>query len=124
MIATVLAGRGLLRLAMGIALASSLAACVQEPLEELPPPEPVFLEGYGPLEDDGYHLPGGDDERSQLQFETLTFVPFDRRLVAAAMLSPGERDWLNTYHAMVLEKLAPRLSPAALAWCKAACAPI
>ncbi|MEY3960107.1 MAG: hypothetical protein RIR14_761, partial [Pseudomonadota bacterium] len=24
----------------------------------------------------------------------------------------------------VLEKLAPRLSPAALAWCKAACAPI
>ena len=70
------------------------------------------------------HLPGGDDERSQLQFETLTFVPFDRRLVAAAMLSPGERDWLNTYHAMVLEKLAPRLSPAALAWCKAACAPI
>lgn len=58
MIATILAGRGLLRLAMGIALASSLAACVQEPLEELPPPEPVFLEGYGPLEDDGYHLPG------------------------------------------------------------------
>ena len=58
MIATILAGRGLLRLAMGIALVSSVAACVQEPLEELPPPEPVFLEGYGPLDDDVYHLPG------------------------------------------------------------------
>jgi Xaa-Pro aminopeptidase len=31
---------------------------------------------------------------------------------------------LNAYHAEVLEKLGPRLSPAALAWCRAACAPI
>jgi lipoprotein-anchoring transpeptidase ErfK/SrfK len=59
MIATILGGRGLVRLAIGLAIAASLAACVeQEPLEELPPPEPVFLEGYGPIEDDGYHLPG------------------------------------------------------------------
>jgi Xaa-Pro aminopeptidase len=70
------------------------------------------------------NLPGGDDERDQLQFETLTFVPFDRRLVVVDMLSPGERDWLNAYHAEVLAKLSPRLSPAALAWCAAACAPI
>ncbi len=69
-------------------------------------------------------LAGGDDEREQLRFETLTFVPFDRRLVVGAMLAPGERDWLNAYHAEVLEKLAPRLSPAALVWCKAACAAI
>ena len=69
-------------------------------------------------------LPGGDDERSQLQFETLTFAPFDRRLVVAAMLSPGERDWLNDYHADVLAKLGPRLSPSALDWCRAACAAI
>ena len=70
------------------------------------------------------HLAGGDDERDQLRFETLTFVPFDRRLVVAALLAPGERDWLNAYHAEVLAKLAPRLSPAALDWCKAACAAI
>ena len=69
-------------------------------------------------------LAGGDAERDQLQFETLTFVPFDRRLVVAAMLSPGERDWLNSYHAEVLAKLAPRLSPAAHDWCQAACAAI
>lgn len=69
-------------------------------------------------------LPGGDDEREQLCFETLTFVPFDRRLVVTAMLAPGERDWLNAYHADVLAKLGPRLSPDALAWCRAACAPV
>lgn len=67
-------------------------------------------------------LEGGDPERVQLAFETLTFVPFDRRLIQVEMLSPGDRDWLNAYHAQVLEKLAPRLSPEALAWCKAACA--
>jgi Xaa-Pro aminopeptidase len=70
------------------------------------------------------NLQGGDSEREQLQFETLTFVPFDRRLIVAEMLAPGERDWLNAYHRQVLEKLALRLSPAALDWCRAACAPI
>lgn len=69
-------------------------------------------------------LPGGDAERSQLCFETLTFVPFDRRLILAAELSPGDRDWLNAYHAATLEKLSPRLSAEALAWCQAACQPI
>ena len=40
------------------------------------------------------------------------------------MLAPAERDWLNAYHAEVLEKIGPRLSPAALIWCQAACAPL
>jgi Xaa-Pro aminopeptidase len=68
-------------------------------------------------------LPGGDD-RVQLCFETLTFAPFDRRLILTAMLSPGDRDWLNAYHAEVVSKLSARLSAEALAWCQAACAPI
>ena len=68
------------------------------------------------------HLQGGDSEREQLRFETLTFVPFDRRLIVTEMLAPGERDWLNAYHAEVRATLAPRLSPAAAAWLEAACA--
>ena len=64
------------------------------------------------------------DNRDQLCFVTLTFVPLDRRLIVGAMLAPGERAWINTYHAKVLEKLAPRLSANALDWCRAACAPI
>lgn len=66
----------------------------------------------------------GADDRIQYAFETLTFVPLDRRLIVPAMLSPGERGWLNAYHADVLAKLAPRLSPFALEWCRAACAPL
>ncbi|OYU40476.1 MAG: X-Pro aminopeptidase [Pseudorhodobacter sp. PARRP1] len=70
------------------------------------------------------HLEGGDPERNQLCFETLTFVPFDRRLVLADQLSAADRAWLNDYHAEVLAKLTPRLSAEALSWCQAACAPI
>ena len=69
-------------------------------------------------------IPPGGDDRVQLCFETLTFAPFDRRLIVTDMMSPGDRDWLNTYHADVLAKIGPRLSPAALDWCKEACAAI
>jgi Xaa-Pro aminopeptidase len=70
------------------------------------------------------NLKGGDDEREQLCFETLTFVPFDRRLIVTAILAPGEIAWLNAYHAEVLENIGPRLSPKALLWCHSACAPL
>jgi Xaa-Pro aminopeptidase len=64
------------------------------------------------------------DGRDQLSFETLTFVPFDRRLILGAALAQGDRDWLNRYHDRVLELLAPRLSGHARDWCKWACAAI
>jgi Xaa-Pro aminopeptidase len=64
------------------------------------------------------------DNRSHLSFETLTWVPFDRRLILGAELSPGERVWLNAYHGAVLEKLGPRVSDTSQAWLKAACAPL
>ncbi|MGL4238035.1 aminopeptidase P family protein [Tabrizicola sp.] len=64
------------------------------------------------------------DNRAQMSFETLTFVPFDRRLILTAELSPGERAWLDAYHAEVLEKLAARVSGPTLEWLKGACAPI
>jgi Xaa-Pro aminopeptidase len=64
------------------------------------------------------------DNRQQLAFETLTWVPFDRRLILADHLSPGDRHWLNSYHAGVQERLASRVSKPTLAWLEAACAPI
>ncbi len=64
------------------------------------------------------------DNRPQMSFETLTFVPFDRRLILRTELSPGETRWLDSYHAEVREKLAPRVSGATLDWLKDACAPI
>lgn len=66
----------------------------------------------------------GADTRAMLAFETLTWVPIDRTLIDAAALSPGERHWLDTYHAEVTEKIAPRLSAAAKIWLTAATAPL
>ena len=62
------------------------------------------------------------DNRKQLSFETLTFVPLDRRLVVSDVLAPSEKAWLNAYHAEVLARIGPRLSAPALLWCQAACA--
>ena len=64
------------------------------------------------------------DMRDQLDFETLTFVPLDRRLVEPAMLGPWEIDWLDRYHAEVRKKLADRVSPEARVWLEAATAPL
>lgn len=64
------------------------------------------------------------DMRDQLDFETLTFVPLDLRLVDAAMLGPWEIDWLDRYHAEVRNRLADRVSPEARLWLEAATAPL
>jgi Xaa-Pro aminopeptidase len=63
-------------------------------------------------------------EQEMLGFETLTFAPIDRHLVDASMLSADERDWLNGYHARVLEVVGPQLDGEALVWLEKACAPI
>jgi Xaa-Pro aminopeptidase len=63
-------------------------------------------------------------EKAMLGFETLTFAPIDRNLIDAAMLSPEERDWLNAYHARVLEVVGPQLEGEAKAWLEAGCAPL
>lgn len=68
-------------------------------------------------------LPGADP-RPMLSFETLTWVPVDRRLIDADALSRAERDWLNAYHANVRDRIGPRVSDAARAWLMAATAPI
>lgn len=64
------------------------------------------------------------DDHDQLCFETLTFVPLDKRLIDPAMLSAGERDWLNAYHAQVFEKLEKRLSATAREWLAQATSPL
>ncbi|MCP1168564.1 aminopeptidase P family protein [Limimaricola litoreus] len=68
-------------------------------------------------------LPGADD-REMLDFETLTYVPLERRLIVVEMLSGVERDWIDAYHATTLEKIAPHLDGAARDWLTAACAPL
>jgi Xaa-Pro aminopeptidase len=65
---------------------------------------------------------GGDKET--LGFETLTYVPIDKRLIDARMLSDREREWLNDYHAKVLALIGPQLEGEDRAWLERQCAPL
>ncbi|MGN6288126.1 MAG: aminopeptidase P family protein [Sphingopyxis terrae] len=78
-------------------------------IENLVVVEPVRIEGA---------------EEDMLGFETITFAPIARNLIVGAMLSPAEADWLDTYHAEVVEKLSPGMVAADREWLAAACAPI
>lgn len=69
-------------------------------------------------------LPGGDPERTFLNWRTLTYVPIDRRLIISEMLSNDERKWLNGYHADVLRQIGPRVQGESRDWLEKACAPL
>ena len=55
-------------------------------------------------------------EDGMLAFETITFAPFDTRLVESDMMTPEELDWLNTYHQAVREKISPLLQGDDRSW--------
>jgi len=60
-----------------------------------------------------------DDEAergSYLQLEPLTLCPIDTTPIVPGMLTDDERKWLNDYHALVYERLAPLLSNEERAW--------
>lgn len=53
---------------------------------------------------------------SFLYFETLTLCPIDTRLMDTALMTDGEIDWVNRYHAEVRRRLEPLTEGAAKAW--------
>jgi Xaa-Pro aminopeptidase len=67
-------------------------------------------------------IPGGT--REMMGFETLTLVPFDRRLIDPKQLLPWELAWLNAYHARVRREIEPILLSDDRAWLRHATAPI
>ncbi len=73
--------------------------------------------------EDAPQLPGQTQD-AMLQFETLTWVPIDTRLIAPNLLTRADVDWLNAYHAKCLELLSPLLPAEEKAWLERACAPI
>ena len=66
----------------------------------------------------------GQTVKALLEFETLTWVPIDTRLVDAVLLTGPERDWLNAYHAEVLARVGPQVDDVAGAWLALACRPV
>ena len=61
-------------------------------------------------------------ERTQenriMDFETITFAPIDLDPVDISMLTPEEKDWLNSYHKIVFEKISPKLNEEERDWLK------
>ena len=64
------------------------------------------------------------DGNKILGFENLTFVPFDTRLMDMSLMSNIEKDWINSYHNEVLEKVGPHLNNPVLEWLKHSVLPI
>jgi Xaa-Pro aminopeptidase len=63
----------------------------------------------------------GQTVSQMLRFETLTWVPIDLTLVIPSLMTQAERDWLNGYHAEVLERVGPLVNEADREWLKTAC---
>ena len=63
-------------------------------------------------------------ERKMMGFETLTLVPFDRRLIDPKQFSPAELSWLNAYHAEVRREIEPLILSDDRPWLRHATAPI
>ncbi|MEG3860680.1 aminopeptidase P family protein [Microcoleus sp. herbarium12] len=55
-------------------------------------------------------------------FEPLTYIPFEQKLINVDRLSTTQLQWLNNYHASVIEKLSPVFDAATIAWLRKACA--
>jgi Xaa-Pro aminopeptidase len=66
----------------------------------------------------------GTDETPMLEFEAITLVPFDTRLLDVGLLSAAELAWLNTYHQQVATTIGPLLQGSAKDWLTQATSPI
>ena len=51
-----------------------------------------------------------------MRFETLSFCPISLNGIEPGLLSGAEREWLNSYHRAVYEKIAPLLDEAERKW--------
>lgn len=61
-------------------------------------------------------VPEGQAFGDFLEFETLTLCPIDTTAIARSLMREDEIDWLNRYHAVVRERIAPKVTGDALAW--------
>ena len=64
------------------------------------------------------------EEQSMLEFDAITLVPFDLRLVDVALLSKPELDWLNSYHQRVAAVIGPLVDGTDRDWLAQATRPL
>jgi Xaa-Pro aminopeptidase len=61
-------------------------------------------------------------DRFMLSFETLSFAPINKRLIDTSLLTRSELQWLDAYHADVLQKLGSKVHSETLPWLQEVCA--
>lgn len=54
-------------------------------------------------------------------FESLTYIPFDRRLMDLSRLDTRQHEWLEQYYQAIVDKLAPTFSSEEAEWLRAVC---
>ena len=61
-------------------------------------------------------------KRQMLTFETLSFAPFDRKLIQKNILNAEEIKWIDDYHQNILTKI--KVSKNDLSWLEKATRPL
>mgnify|MGYP001778113270 FL=1 len=59
-----------------------------------------------------------------MRFETVTFLPYERKAILTDELTEQEVDWINRYHEEVFRKLSPMLNEQEKCWLKEKTAPL
>lgn len=94
----------------GIYLAGRFGVRIENTMLVVPADQTMFF----PLE-------GAETDRcGYLQLEPLTLCPIDKRPIDVAMLTDEERKWLNDYHTVVFDRLAPLLNEKEQEWLRQA----
>jgi Xaa-Pro aminopeptidase len=65
-----------------------------------------------------------EPNNSFLEFETLTFVPIDRRLISLSLLDNNEREWINNYHTQCWQRSKDHVTAPTKAWLKTMTRPL
>uniref|UniRef100_A0A803KVX7 Xaa-Pro aminopeptidase P n=1 Tax=Chenopodium quinoa TaxID=63459 RepID=A0A803KVX7_CHEQI len=63
-------------------------------------------------------------DRGYLEFEHITWAPYQHKLINLSLLTPEEISWLNTYHSRCREILTPYMNDTEMAWLIKATEPI
>ena len=66
-------------------------------------------------------LPEHPDGRKWLRMDSLTLIPFEKKLINWDQLSHEEREWLDEYHQQVWDTIAPMLEGEDREWLQEAC---
>ncbi|MCL6432859.1 MAG: aminopeptidase P family protein [Leptolyngbyaceae cyanobacterium HOT.MB2.61] len=106
---------------------------VSEPLEPgmITSIEPGYYEpGWGGIRIENLYMvkdltppqeEGAEPPKVWYGFESLTYIPFDKQLINLQQLNESQRQWLETYHRTVVEKLSPLLNEEEVGWLKDRC---